>query len=167
METIPDIEQGPITVDALHEMMEAAINIPSVAMELPVQFIVLNDIETLSKVSDIITAHPFAKQALSAITVCGDLGKAQLKDKLMLDCEAAAQQILLTAHANGIGAYISPIYPDNASVEGITELLDLPENIVAHSYVSLSYPAKVPDTREVPGNERVHYNSWVRKKSII
>lgn len=167
MQNIPDIKQGPISVDSLYEMVGAAMNIPSVAMGQPTQFVVLNEIETLSRASEVIPVPPFTMQALAAIIVCGDLNRAQIKDKWPIDCEAASQQLLLAAHANGLGAYISSIYPDRDRIDGITVLLDLPENVVAHSYVSLGYPARVPTARDAFRNERVHYNGWVRKKSTF
>jgi len=167
MQNIPNIEQGPISVDALYQMVGSAMNVPSVAMGQPTQFVVLNEIETLSKVSEVIPVPPFTMQALAAIVVCGDVSKAQIKDKWMLDCEAASQQLLLAAHANGLGAYISAIYPERNRIDGMADLLDLPDNVVAHSYVSLGYPAKVPSARDAFSNERVHYNGFVRRKSTF
>lgn len=167
MQNSPKIEQGPISVDMLYEMVGAAMNIPSVAMGQPTQFIVLNEIEALSRAAEVVPVPPFTMQALAAIIVCGDLNRAQIKEKWMLDCESASQELLLTAHANGLGAYVSAIYPDRDRIDGMTVLLDLPENIVAHSYVALGYPARVPSSRDAFSNERVHYNGWVRKKSTF
>ena len=165
MQDIPDIKQGPISVDELYAMVGSAINIPSIAMGQSTQFVVLNKIETLSRASEVIPAPPFTMQALAAIIVCGDMNKAQIKDKWMLDCEAASQQLLLAAHANGLGAFIAAIYPERDKIDGISVLLDLPDYVVPHSYVSLGYPAKVPSARDAFSNERVHYNGWVRRKS--
>jgi nitroreductase len=165
MQSNPQIEQGPISVDTIYDLVGAAMNIPSVAMGQPAQFVVLNEIEALSRAAEIVPLPPFTMQALAAIIVCGDINKAQLKDKWMLDCEAASQALLMAAHANGLGAYVSPIYPDRDRIDGMTVLLDLPENVVAHSYVAMGYPAKIPSARDAFSNERVHYNMWVRKKS--
>ena len=162
MQDIAKTEQGPISVEAIHEMVEEAINIPSVAKGKPTQFIVLNEIETLSKASEIVPYHPLTVKALSAIVVCGDLYGAQIKDKWMLDCESASQQLLLAAHANGLGAHISLIYPESDRIYRMTVLLDLPENIVAHSYVAMGYPAKGPDSSHIYSNKRIHYNNWAR-----
>jgi len=167
MQSYPNIEQGPISVDTIYDMVGAAMNIPSIAMGQPTNFVVINEIEALSSAAEVVPLPPFTMQALAAIIVCGDLTRAQLKDKWMLDCEAASQELLLAAHANGLGAYISAIYPDRDRIEGITVLMDLPENVIPYSYVALGYPAKVPGAREAFSNERVHYNSWVRKKSTF
>ena len=165
MQMDEEIEQGEILVETIYDMVGAAMNVPSVAMGQPTQFIVLNDIEALSRASEIVPVSHFTTQALAAIIVCGDLSRAQIKNKWMLDCEAAAHQLLQTAHAKGLGAYMSPIYPDRERMGKMTELLSLPEDIVAHSYVAMGYPVRVPSARDAMSNERVHYNSWIRKNS--
>ena len=159
------IEQGPISVETICNMLGSALIVPSAAMGQPTQFVVLNDIETLSKAAEIIPGPPIAMQALTAIIVCGDLNKAEIKDKWMIDCESASEQILMTAHASGLGAYRIPIYPDRKRIYGVTVMLSLPDHIVAHSYIAMGYPAKIPGAGEAFCNERVHYNVWVNKNS--
>jgi hypothetical protein len=88
---------------------------------------------------------------------------AEDKDKWMLDCEAASQQLLQAVYSNGLGAHKSPIYPDRDRIYGMTDMLGLPDHIKAHSYVSLVYPVKDTDKDEPFSNERVLCNSWVRK----
>lgn len=165
MQSAPKIEQGPISVDTIYDMVGAAMNIPSVSIGQPTQFVVLNEVEALSRASEVVPVPPFTMQALAAIIVCGDISKAQKKDMWMIDCEAAAQQLVLAAHSHGLGAYISSIYPERDRMDGMLVLLDLPENVVAHSYVAMGYPARVPSAKDAFSNERVHYNGWVRKKS--
>jgi nitroreductase len=158
------IEQEPISLETIHDLVGSAMNIPSVALGQPTQFVVLNEIDALSKASEIVPLHPLTTRALAAIIVCGDIEKAEIKDKWVLDCETASQQILLTAHAKGFGAHISPIYPDSDRMYNMTVLLDLPKNIVAHSYVAMGYPAKIARFNEVFDNDRVHYNSWTQNR---
>jgi nitroreductase len=167
MNEIPDIKQGPVSVESIYEIVGSAMNIPTVAKGQPTQFVVLNQIDALSDAAQVVRVPPFVTQALAAIVVCGDTEKAHDKDRWMEDCEAASQQILVTAHANGISSFISPIYPHQERIDGISKLLDLPHSVVAHSYVSIGYPAKVPGARDAFSNERVHYNSWVRRKSTF
>jgi nitroreductase len=167
MAKIPNIEQGPISVDTIYDLVGSALNIPTVSMGQPTQFVVLNDVEALSKASEVVPVPPFTMQALAAIIVCGDTSKAQIKDKWMEDCEAASQQLLLAAHGSGLGSYVSAIYPHRNRMDGMALLMDLPENVIAHSYVSIGYPAQVPSARDAFSNERVHYNGWVRKKSTF
>jgi nitroreductase len=167
MQATPNIEQGPISVETIYDMLGAAMNIPSVAVGQPTQFVVLNEIEALSRASEIVPDPPFSMHALAAIVVCGDLNKVQDKDKWMLDCEAASQQLLMAAYSKGLCAYVASLYPDRDCIDSMTVLLDLPENVIAHSYIALGYPAKIPKAKDSFTNDRVHYNSWVRKKSTF
>lgn len=165
MQKNPKIEQGPISVETIYDMLGAAMNIPSVAKGQPVQFVVLNEIEALSRASEIVPDPPFSMHALAAIVVCGDLNRVQEKEKWMLDCEAASQQLLMAAYSQGLCAYIATLYPDRDSLDSMSVLLELPENVIAHSYIAFGYPAKIPQAKDAFSNDRVHYNSWVRKKS--
>ena len=45
MVKIPNIEQGPISVDTIYDLIGSALNIPSVAMGQPTQFVVLNEVD--------------------------------------------------------------------------------------------------------------------------
>jgi len=163
MESSVDLEQGPISAETICDLVGEAISIPTVSKGQPTQFIVLNEIESLSKASEIVPHHPLTVQALAAIVVCGDLNMAELKDKWMLDCEAASQQILVSALANGLAAHISNIFPDRDRIYGMTTLLGLPDNIIPHSYVAMGSPASSPSSRESSDNERIHFNFWVNK----
>ena len=162
MQSSDNMGQGPISAETICDLVGEAINIPSIAKGQPTQFIVLNEIESLSKASEIVPRHPLTVQALAAIIVCGDLDGAEDKDKWMLDCEAASQQILVSAHANGLGAHISTIFPDSDRIYGMTTLLGLPDNIIAHSYVAMGSPAAVPSSCDSATIERIHFNSWVK-----
>lgn len=156
-------EQDSISAETINQMVQTAMRITSVAKGQPTQFVVLNEIEALSRAAEVVPLSPHTLHALAAIIVCGDLNRAEDKDKWMLDCEAAAQQLLQAAYANGLGAYKSSIYPDRDRIYGMTVMLGLPDHIIAHSYVSLGYPIKLTGSDDSSGNDRVHYNSWVRK----
>jgi len=163
MQSLTEVEQGPISAETICELVGVARNIPSVSLGQPTQFIILNEIETLYRASEIVPHHQLAKQALVAILVCGDLNGAGDKEKWMFDCETASQQLLLAAHANGLGAHISTIYPDKEKIYNMTTLLDLPDNIIAHSYVSMGSPADISERSDAFNNKRVHFNGWMKK----
>ena len=163
MQSKTEVELGPISAETIGELVGEAMNIHSVSLGQPTQFIILNEIEALSRASEIVPPHPLAKQALAAILVCGDLNGAEDKEKWMFDCETASQQILLSAYANGLNAHISTIYPDREKIYNMTVLLDLPDNIIAHSYVSMGSPADITGRCAAFNDKRVHFNGWMMK----
>ncbi len=78
----------------------------------------------------------------------------------MVDCAAAVENMLLAAHALGLGAVWCGVYPREPRMEGLRQLVGLPKNVIAHSLVALGYPAEQvqPENRCRP--ERVHHNGW-------
>ena len=163
MQNLTDMANGSISAETICEMVGEAMNIHSRSLGQPTQFIILNEIEALSRASEIVPPHPLVKQALAAILVCGDLNGAEDKEKWMFDCEIASQKLLLAAHANGFGAHVSAIYPDRKKIYDMTVLLDLPDSIVAHSYVSMGSPVDITERSEPFNNNRVHFNGWMTK----
>jgi nitroreductase len=73
---------------------------------------------------------------------------------------AAVQNLLLAAHALGLGAVWASVYPLKDRVEGFRRLFSLPEGITPFALVPLGYPDQKPGLQERYREERVHYNGW-------
>ena len=70
------------------------------------------------------------------------------------------QSILLAAHALGLGAVWTGVYPREERMDGLTELLGLPEHIIPHSLVVMGYPVELPPKQDRFKVEKIHYNGW-------
>ena len=144
----------------IHGLLEAAMAAPSAGDERPWEFIVLRD---RAKLDAIPAIHPYAqmaKEAPVAIVICGDLKRQKYQGFWVQDCSAATENILIAAHAEGLGAVWLGVYPKEDRVSGIRKLLGLPREIVPLSIISLGYPAekKTRENRYQPA--RVHQNRW-------
>lgn len=149
-----------ISMETIKELIEAAVSAPSAGNQQPWQFIVIDDKNIMNKVPDF---HPYAKLiqgADKAILMCGDLNLEIAKGYWVLDCGAATQNLLLAAHAKGLGACWLGIYPRAKRVEEIRKLLNIPESAVPFSLIALGYPAEEKGKVERYDEERVHYNKW-------
>ena len=107
--------------------------------------------------------HPYSamlKQANTAILVCGDSTLEKHKGYWLLDCAAATQNLLIAAHAKGLGAVWCGVYPSEDRVVNLKKLLNLPENIVPFSLIPLGFPDEVKEAGERFDNSRVHENHW-------
>ena len=78
----------------------------------------------------------------------------------MIDGAIAAQNIVLAAHALGLGSVWLGTWPQKERVEAQAELFGLPEGIVPHSVIALGYPLKEPSERDVFESDRVHLEKW-------
>lgn len=145
---------------AIQVLLEAAMNAPSAGNEQPWHFVVIKDRDVLDEIPKF---HPYSamlQTASLAILVCGDERLEKHKGFWTQDCSAATQNILLAAHAQGLGAVWLGVYPVEQRVQGLRRLLGVPAEITPFSLVSIGFPAhgKPPAHRYL--SERVHQNLW-------
>lgn len=146
--------------DVLQQILSAAMYAPSACNQQPWQFVVIEDRKLLREVPKI---HPYAEMAVHApvaILVCGDARFEKVPGYWVIDCSAAVQNLLLAAHALGLGAVWAGVYPQQERVEGFRRLLGLPKNVTPHSLVPLGYPAEQPPHEERYRTDRIHHNAW-------
>jgi len=141
-------------------LLRAAMQAPSAGNAQPWHFVVLTDRAAL----DIIpTFHPFANMAAEAplaILVCADQGLEKYSSRWPLDCAAAAENMLLAAHASGLGAVWVGVYPEEQRMGAFRQLLDIPEEILPVALIVIGHPLETrpPVNRFRP--ERVHHGGW-------
>jgi nitroreductase len=158
--SIRKFKNVPVEQDKVDELLTAAMYAPSAGNEQPWHFILITEEAILSKVPDINSYAAMAKHAPLAVLVCGDLSMEKFPGNWPLDCAAAVQNMLLAAHALGLGAVWTGVYPELDRMKGFKSLLSLPDQVVAHTLVVIGYPdqkIKQPDRYKA---ERVHENGW-------
>jgi len=146
--------------DLVETLLKAGMQAPSAANAQPWHFIVINDRDLLERVT---TFHPAAESlhgAPMAILVCGDDKLEKRPDRWILDCSAATQNILLAAHALGLGAVWLGIQPDELRIEGVYQLTGIPSHVHPLALVAVGFPARVPAPVSRFHPDRVHYNRW-------
>lgn len=141
-------------------LLISAMYAPSARNEQPWHFLVIDERNLLDRIPHV---HPYAsmlKEASLAILVCGDEKLELSRDYWTVDCSAATQNILLAAHALGLGAVWLGVYPRRERQEGIRKIFDLPSHIHPFSLVSVGYPAEEKPMPDRYREERVHWNHW-------
>jgi nitroreductase len=158
--SIRKYQKKSIAKEVLQDLLRAACSAPSAGNQQPWQFIVLDERNILNVIH---TFHPSAKILMGAdkaLLVCGDLDLEKLKGYWMVDCAAAAENILLAAHAKELGACWLGIYPREGRMAGMRKLLHLPAHIIPFALISLGYPAEKKPPADRFNPSRVHYNKW-------
>ena len=84
----------------------------------------------------------------------------KLPNRWPQDCAAATQNILLAAHAQGLGAVWLGVYPDADRDSRLGSLVDLPAGTHPFSIVAVGYPAEERRQPERYKPERVHHGRW-------
>lgn len=153
-----------ISDDDLKIMLDAAMSGPTATNARPWSFIVVRDKEMLLKMADanMKFAEPLRRATLGVL-VCGDLERAYkaAPDFWVVDGSIAAQNMILAAHALGIGSCWLGVWPMQDRVENQAKLFDIPENIIPHSIIAFGYP-KEESTKQklIYEEDRVHFEKW-------
>jgi nitroreductase len=145
----------------IFKMIRAGMFAPSANDTRPWHFIIVDDKEIMKKIMEV---HPYSsmlKKASHAIVVCGDEKLQNGPGYYLLDCSAATQNILLAAHALGLGAVWLGVEPKNDRKKAIKEIFGLPVHINPLSIVAVGVPVKIPEripARFEPG--KIRRNKW-------
>lgn len=161
--SVREFTNRPISKDTLDLIVKAGMAAPSAVNKQPWAFVVINEREMLDSLNSIADRFNL-KTATAAIVVCGDMSKAlegEAREYWVQDCSAATENILLAAHAYGLGAVWCGVYPNPEVLPAVSKTLGLPENIIPLNIITMGYPdddnAKPKDKFK---QENIHYNKW-------
>ncbi len=149
-----------VSEDVVKEILAAAMTAPSANNQQAWQFIVITDKKILEKIPEI---HQYAKMAPKAalvILVCADLSLVKSEGFWVQDCSAATQNILLAAHALGLGAVWCGVYPREEKVNALKKLLNLPEHVIPLSLIPIGHPDQPSGRADRFKEDRIHHNAW-------
>ena len=137
-------KRDAIPNDLIQKLLKAGMAAPTALNAQPWHFIVIHDQGQLSSLS---VASPYTgllADAPLAIAVCGDITKKAPGDEGIYwsqDACAATENILLAAHAMGLGATWTGSYPIEARYKLAQKVLSLPDNLIPVSIIAIGYPA--------------------------
>ena len=144
----------------INTLIKAAMSAPSAHNQHPWHFVVIQDRDTLNKLSENFTYGKMLATSPLAILLCCDTNNLRNPAFWPQDMSAATENILLASRAQDLGAVRIGLYPEESSVEFITEYFQLPAGIVPFSLISLWYPAEYPEIKDRFSESRVHHNQW-------
>ncbi len=158
--SVRNYQEKAVSDDLIRSLLGAAMTAPSAGNQAPWQFVVITDRHLLDTIKDINPHASMAQRASAAILVCGDLSLEKFEGFWVQDCSAATQNLLLAAHANGLGAVWTGIYPLQDRVNGFKERFNLPEHVIPLALVVLGHTDANPTARDRFREERIHYDRY-------
>lgn len=158
--SIRSYEQRRVEPEQIETLLRAAMAAPSAGNQQSWRFVVVTrreQLDALSKTSPY--AGPLERSPL-AIAVCGETTGAKHPGYWVEDCSAAMENLLLAAHAIGLGGVWLGYYPSEARDTAASDLLKLPPTFHVLGIASIGFPAE-----EKPPSERydpafVRFESW-------
>lgn len=150
----------PISADTLETLLKAGMAAPTAVNKQPWAFVVTTGRDALDSLA---TLQPRLQTAAAAITVCGDMTRAiegEGRDFWVQDCSAATENILLAAHALGLGAVWTGVYPIAERVDDVSRALALPDSVVPMCIIAVGYPIGDQEPKDKWDPSKVHYQRW-------
>jgi len=144
----------PVPKKLLEEIIDCGHLAPSAVNIQPVEFIVMTEIQLKKKVAELTDYGRFIAQAPVCIAVFSRDTKYYLED----GC-AATENILLAAHAQGLGAcWVAG--DKKLYAEKVRQLLGAPQNFKLISLIPLGYSEEQPSPAKRKLKEVIHWEKY-------
>lgn len=142
-------ENMAVPGDAIRDILEAAMAAPSACCKDPWRFVTVISKDMLTKIAAGLPHGKLLATAPLGVVVCGDVDKAHDGNLsyMLQDCSAAIQNMLLAAHALGLGACWLGVHPREDRIAHIRALLNIPANILPISVIAIGRPAETKEAR--------------------
>lgn len=157
------VEGKTVSPDTVEMLLRAAMSAPTAVNKQPWAFVVLDNRESLDSLAEVLPYAKMLKHAPLAIVTCGDMSKAiegDGRDFWIQDVSAATENLLIAAHALGLGAVWTGVYPEMERTKAVQERLGLPAGIIPLSVVPIGYPAGEHKPKDKWNPDAVRYNRW-------
>lgn len=134
---------SPVTDEEITAILHAAMSAPSAVNRQPWEFFVVDDPELLKRLADALPYAKMAAQAPLAIVVCGSRERflEGVDDVLWeQDLSAASENILLAAHAIGLGGVWTCLYPHEERIAPVRAILNIPDRMIPFNLIPVGHP---------------------------
>lgn len=152
--------------EKIEQLLKAGMAAPSAKNVQPWEFVVIQNKETLLKITEF---HPYSsmlKTSPLAIVVCGNETKIKIgniEEFWTQDCSAVTENILLEAAELGLGGVWLGVHPKKELMNPLIDLLMLPTYIMPFSIISIGYPDGEVKPKDKFNPETIHWEKWSGK----
>ena len=154
--SVRSFSDRPVEEEKIERLLRAAMAAPSAGNEQPWEFYVVTGREALERLS---RCSPYAgcvKGAPAAVVLCFDAARLRFPECALLDMSAAAENLLLAAQAQGLGAVWLGVAPYEERMEAVRRAIDLPKEYFAFAIVPVGYPLRAPKAADRFDAGRIH-----------
>lgn len=150
--SIRNFKQQPVGDGKIDTLLRAGMAAPTSRDMQPWHFVVIKDAAARERYAAMNQRHgDRIRKTPLIIIVCGDttrMQSGQSRDFWIEDCSAASENILLAAHALGLGAVWTSVYPEMRKVKAFSRNLNLPENLIPMSSIMIGYPDEAAEVKD-------------------
>ena len=160
--SIRKYQDKSIEKEKIEKLLRAAMQAPSAGNQQPWEFLVVENKETLGKLSEISPYATMLKEAPLAIIVLSNEERMKFPEYWQQDLGAATQNILLEAVELGLGSVWLGVTPLKEREDFIKNIFSLPQNITPFNIIVLGYPSEGQENKFVDRYDeaRVHFEEY-------
>jgi nitroreductase len=158
--SIRQFTDEPVTAEQLETLMRAAMAAPSAGNQQPWRFVVVSDEAQRMRMAE---ATPYSSpvgRAPIGIVVLADTRENKHPGYWVQDCSAAVQNLLLAAHAIGLGGVWIGVHPEPEREAAVLEIVDAPEGFAALCMIAVGHPASPGPVVDRYHAEHVRNERW-------
>lgn len=158
--SIRTYDDAPVDESLVTTLLEAAMAAPSAGNQQSWRFVVVTERGRLDQLA---SATPYAQplsRAPLGIVICADTRDNKHPGYWVQDCSAATQNLLLAAHASGLGAVWIGVHPIEERSAAVKRILNVPDGVVPLSMIAIGHPAEEKPPAERFNGEFVYREHW-------
>lgn len=147
-----------VNEDMINTILKAAGNAPSGGNQQPWHFVVIKERALMKEAAG---RQTFGANAAFLIAVCHDRAAKPKYEKLVLDdCSAAMQNIMLAAHALGLGACWIGVHHLDGYHTQLVKTINAPDSVWITGMAAIGWPAEEKEAVVRLKPEMVHVDKW-------
>lgn len=152
----------PVEKEKIELLLKAAMQAPSAGNQQPWEFIVVQERESLIRLSGMGPYSKPVKDAPLALVLLGNVERMRFPENWQQDMGAVTENILLQAVELKLGAVCLGAAPNDERENYLKEMFDLPENITPFCVIAIGYPAEGQENKFIDRYDpkRVHYEKF-------
>jgi nitroreductase len=154
------VQDKPVERNKLETLLKAAMAAPSACNIQPWDFIIIEDKESIGEIQENMDEYARYNPTV-IIVVCGNNEFIPWKGYGIIDCACAMENIMIAAHAIGLGT----VCIGGFDQKKVKEQLEIPENIEAIGMLYVGYPGEEKKPRTKYLEEAVHWGKYDKKRT--
>lgn len=150
----------PVSERTVKELLKAGMAAPTAMNSQPWVFYVVRDREKMKALAEALPYTKMAADAAVLIVPCGDRDRFLTGEGMtywVQDVSAATENILLAAHAMGLGAVWTGVYPIRERIADVSRILEMDGKHVPLCVIPIGYPADDPEPKDKWDPDKVFY----------
>lgn len=149
----------------VEKILRAGMAAPTAANQQPWEFVVVTEQNLKDSITSAFEYTKMVAHCSFAVVVCGDMDnlfKGDIADGgfWVEDCSAASENMLLAAHALGLGGVWCGIYPLKDREGRLRDILKLPSRLTPLNVMAFGYPSQPVMPKDKWDPSKIHYNAY-------